>query len=111
MKENYVIVTRRTRNIGWAVNASPQQYWNESMTESHLGVPAPTQPEHTGTFASVTRKINNDRFYQSLKSGGTYYTTAWFVGNRRIDTNSEAWQYEIESLVNGEIDQLTLPLI
>lgn len=104
-----VTITRKTRKIGWAVNASPVEKWNESMTQSHLYVPAPTRPDFEGTLKQVFNYINNDPFYKSLQHG-TYHSTAFFVDGQVIETNSDAWQYDLDRLMEGEIDSLDIPL-
>lgn len=98
-----ITITRRTRKIGWGLNASPTPW------EHGLYVEKPTRPDFEGTLKQVFDYINNDPFYKSLQTG-TYHSTAFFVDGQRIDTNSEAWQYELVRLLSGEIDSLDIPL-
>jgi hypothetical protein len=101
---NVAKITRRSRKFGWGVNAGATQ------GEHSLYVEAPDSPDIEGTVKQVFNYIETDNFYRSLKSGGTYYTTAFFIDGKKINTQSEAWQYEFDRLLDGEIDELELPL-
>lgn len=105
-----VTITRRSRKIGHGVNTSPKEYFTPNG-DSHLYVPAPTSPDFEGTIKQVFNYIQTDRFIRSLQSGGTIYSSAFFVNGQKIDTNSEAWQYELDRLIDGEIDSLVVPLV
>ncbi len=71
-------ITRKTI-VGFGYTSACEQVWNKSQTESYLRVRETTEPIHTGTVKSIAEKIERDRTLQSYRSGGTYYTTAWFV--------------------------------
>jgi hypothetical protein len=57
--------------------------WNYSTgvtnTERGWWIDPPTKPYHTGTLNSISRKRQDDRTYQSIKSGNTYYGDAYFI--------------------------------
>ena len=65
-------VTRRTI-VGYAVNTSPTQ----DAQGYHFDLPE--RPYWTGTLKTVGEQLSEDRYLNSLKSGGTYYSSAWFV--------------------------------
>ena len=71
MDTTIITITRRSA-LGFGYNAGAVQ------GEHGLYVPAPTKPDHTGTFRQVTEAIDEDRTLASFH-GGTYYTTAWFA--------------------------------
>ena len=71
-------VTRHTRSIGWGYNTSPSQGEHGYFFEP------PSRPDHTGTIRQVLDAIDRDREYASIKSGGTYYSEAWFYQGKRI---------------------------
>ena len=51
----------------------------ENDERGNLRVCDTTAPYHTGTIKTVCEKMQRDRELQSYRSGGTYYTSAWFV--------------------------------
>ena len=73
-------------------------------------VERPDTPDFVGTIKKVFEHINTDPFLRSLKSGGTFYSTAFFVDGKRINTNSETWQFQLDDLLVGRIDELEVPL-
>lgn len=69
-----VTITRRSRNIGWDFSTNVTDNGNGGWR-----IESPTKPYYIGTVKQVLDSINKDRTYASVKSGGTYYSTAWFV--------------------------------
>lgn len=69
-----VTITRRSRNIGW-------EYSTSVVDDGYGGwkIESPTEPYYIGTVKQVLDSIEKDRTFASIKSGGTYYSTAWFV--------------------------------
>ena len=103
-------VTRRSRKFGWAVNASPTQKVGANG-ESYLKVETPDKPDFVGTVKQVFANMHDDSFMKSLKGGGTYYALAFFINGYRIDTNSQEWEYSLDSLLSGEIDFIDMPVV
>jgi hypothetical protein len=91
------IVTRRTRNIGFA--------WTTGMPP----IERPSKPEYTGTLRTVLQRANNDRDLQAVESGNTLHSTAFFVGNKRVVCD-DAWRYGVDLLLDGTINHLSLTL-
>lgn len=96
-------ITRRTK-IGFGYNAGCSQHWNESMTQSWLAPDETERPTHTGTIKQVLDDIESDRTFGSYKSGGTYYTTAWFV---KLDGK---WRRIVGEFSEHEMNKLTYEL-
>jgi len=69
-------ITLRTRTLGWGYETQPTGHGTD--------IEIPTRPYHTGTYRQICSAIPSDRTYQSLRSGGTFINTAWFVGGQRI---------------------------
>jgi len=67
MKKN-IAITRQNRNVGWGFTC-----WTPEHPE------LPTKPDYTGTVKTILSAIEGDRTFASFKSGGTYYTSTWFV--------------------------------
>ena len=84
-------VTKRSK-VGWEYNTSsrtivlPSGYTNWTIDK-------PEKPYYTGTIRQVINARDNDRTFALVKSGGTYYSTAWFVKYKgkwhRISETSE----------------------
>jgi hypothetical protein len=51
----------------------------ENDERGKLVVSSTTKPDFAGTIKQVAAAINGDRTLKSISSGGTYYSTAWFV--------------------------------
>ena len=86
---------------------------NIQIDHVHLLVMVPPKvsiSDYVGTIKQVYKAIDSDPTYKSLQHG-TYYSTAFFIDGQRIDTNSNEWLYELDRLIEGEIDSLDLPLI
>jgi hypothetical protein len=49
-----------------------------------LGIKAPSKPDYQGTIRRVKIEIDGDRLLESLKSGGTFFNSAWFYDGKRI---------------------------
>lgn len=51
----------------------------ENDERGNLRVCATERPDHVGTISQVMQSISSDRTLRSFDSGGTYYSSAWFV--------------------------------
>ena len=71
-------ITRSSRNIGFGYTASARTGTNPDGS-TFLYVPQPEHPFYVGTVKSIEKRIASDRDLESFRSGGTYYTSAWFV--------------------------------
>ena len=67
---------RRSRKFGWSYSTTP--------TGRGIEIERPEHPMYTGTIRQLLAVRAADRTFQSLFSGGTFYTTAWFYDGRRI---------------------------
>ena len=95
-----LVVTRRSK-VGWGYNTACSQKWNKDQTSSYLAVDTTSYPDHTGTIKQVLAAIEDDRGFQSIRSGGTYYTEAWFVkhgGKWHKVKNTDENLFELENL-------------
>jgi hypothetical protein len=72
MVRKKVRVSRRSA-VGYGYNANVRQ------TEQGLEVMKTTKPDHAGTLRQVSEAMDNDRELASYKSGGTYFSEAWFI--------------------------------
>lgn len=72
------VITNRTRRLGWGYNCSPSQ------GERGYYFEPPEKPDFTGTIRQIRDAADADRTYQSIQSGGTFYSYAWFYKGRRI---------------------------
>jgi hypothetical protein len=82
-------ITRTTR-IGFG--------WTTGIIPGTTSVQDVTAPDYWGTIKTLQQKIANDRTYQLVRSGGTYYRTAMFVRVNggdlvKLNTDSDAWDY------------------
>jgi hypothetical protein len=88
-------ITRRSKvGFGYTSAVENDEYGN-------LRVCAVTKPYHIGTILQVWNKIRSDRTLSSFRSGGTYYSTAWFVkryGKWYKIVNDPFNNYELEVL-------------
>ena len=67
-----VTITRRSK-LGFGYNTQPKN--NDGYPE----IESTNMPDYVGTIKQVVNMIDIDKTFQSVKSGGTWYTTAWFV--------------------------------
>lgn len=77
-KKMNIKITRRSK-VGFGYNSSCEQVWNNSMTQSWLQPMKTNKPDHVGTILQVEKSIEKDSTLRSFKSGGTYYSSSWFV--------------------------------
>lgn len=80
-----VTITRRSKvGFGYETQPTGNDPWSILPT---------TSPNHTGTVKTVLRKIEQDKYFESLQSG-TYHTTAWFVriGGYWRKLSEDNWQ-------------------
>jgi hypothetical protein len=73
MATKSVTLTRRSI-VGYGFTSACEQ-----DERGHLQVCDTTKPDYTGTIKQVMRKIEADRELKLYKSGGTYYSEAWFA--------------------------------
>ena len=78
MSQSTVTITNptRTRKLGWGYSTTPER--------NSTRIVPPSTPDYTGTYASITRQISEDRTFQSLVSGGTFINTRWFYDGKVI---------------------------
>lgn len=85
------IEINRWTMLGWEYSTGV-----ENDDRGNWYIPQPDKPYYKGTYKQVCEAILQDRTFQSVKSGGTYYSRSWFVrhNNRwyRIIEN-EKWEY------------------
>jgi len=71
-------ITRRSQ-VGFGYSSACEQVWNKSMTQSWLQPVKTENPCITGTVLQVEKAIGEDLTFKSFKSGGTFYSCAWFI--------------------------------
>lgn len=74
--ENAVTITRRTRNLGYALTTRCEQ------TRGGLNVVHPTAPEFVGTPKQVLEEAYRQRGLYA--GGGTAYREVLFVGGKKV---------------------------
>ena len=93
-------ISRKTRKLGWGYTTVCKQ----GLTG--LYVPPPIHPTYVGTISHIFNEMEADKTFASIKSGGTYFSTAWFYRNQRIRFMDETPWY----LVNRFVDHITAEL-
>lgn len=66
-------ITLRSK-VGWEYNTTPSNDENGNWK-----IEPPEKPYYVGTIRSVTKMIQDDRNFQAMKSGGTFYNSRWFL--------------------------------
>jgi hypothetical protein len=92
-------ITKRT-TVGFGYNASVEQCWNSSQTQSWLQVCDVDEPTYTGTVKTVKKQLNGDRELRSYYNNGTFYRTAWFIKVRG------EWRKVTDQWFSQKIDDL-----
>lgn len=77
-----ITVDLQDGKFGWGWSCTP-------TGEDAYSIEVPKGPDHVGTVASVRRKAQNDRAFNSL--GGAFYNTAWFYDGKRI---THTWNFD-----------------
>lgn len=67
-------ITRRTK-LGFAYETAVMQSKGMGLPE----IESPEQPEKIGTVRQLRDAIRNDRTFQAVATGGTYFKQCWFV--------------------------------
>jgi len=65
------------RKFGWGWSCQP-------TGQDAYSIETPTRPDVTGTINQCRQYADTDRTFKSIKSGGTFYNTAWFYDGKRI---------------------------
>lgn len=88
-----VTISRHSK-LGWNYETQP--------TGNGIEIEEPTKPYHCGTYLTIMDAIMHDQYFKSIRSGGAYYTSCWFVKVngmwRKISGNATdlAYQKEVE---------------
>lgn len=72
-----ITLSRLDNKFGWGWSCSP------TGTDAY-SIETPAVPEIAGKLDQIRRYINTDRTFKSIRSGGTFYNTAWFYDGLRI---------------------------
>jgi hypothetical protein len=92
----------RSRKFGWNWTCTP-------TGRDAYSIETPSHPSVTGTIKQIGQEIDNDRTFRSIKSGGTFYNTAWFYDGKRIVAT---WEFgllkQVDDLPLPETDEPTL---
>lgn len=78
-------ITRRTK-VGFGYSTSIKQ------TSAGYQIESPIAPYHVGTVNTVTKLIQDDLTYQSLRNG-TFYSACWFIWHEH-----QWYKLEIENI-------------
>jgi hypothetical protein len=66
-------ITLRSK-VGWEYSTTPSNDENGNWK-----IEPPEKPYFIGTIRTVTKMIQDDKNFQAMKSGGTYYNSRWFL--------------------------------
>ncbi len=94
-------ITRKTRNFGFAHTDFGTREYNAA--HPFIG------PDYTGTPKTVMSRMHEDS--RKSRSGGMILTgdSACFLGDRQIEVD-ELFHYDLDRLVEGEVDSITVNL-
>lgn len=67
----------RTRKWGWGYSCTPTGHGTE--------IEQPVKPDYVGTLNQVAKAQATDRTFKSLRSGGTFTSTATFYDGKVIE--------------------------
>lgn len=90
------IQINRWTKLGWEFST------NIGQNEKGWYIEIPEKPYYIGTYNQVSEMIRNDKTFNSIKSGGTYYVYNWFVkvNNKWIPIKeifvNEYWHFEMQ---------------